>query len=67
MALPGGELRRPLGPFLAPTCLSQAEVMSGELATGATVGQGRGGKKTLLGCLVLQEEEEEADMGHRCP
>ena len=42
MALPGGGPLRPPGPPRAPTFLSQAEVKSGGLATGATASQGGG-------------------------
>lgn len=65
MAPPGGGPLRPLGPFWAPTFLSQAEVKSGGLAIGATESQGPGVKRRLLGSPSLQEEEEEAGMGPR--
>lgn len=65
MAPPGGGPLRPLGPFQAPTFLSQAEVKSGGLAIGATESQGQGVKRRLRGSLATQAEEEEAGMGPR--
>lgn len=58
MAPPGGGPLRPRGPSPAPTFLSQAEVKSGGLATGATVSQGQGVKRRLPESPALREEEE---------
>lgn len=57
---------RPPGPPRAPTFLSQAEVKSGGLATGATASQGRGLRRRPRGSPALQAQEE-AGMGPRSP